>query len=357
MNGTKKQALLITTQVEFAKVIRTILANNSIEINTRYEALASPAVIHKAYQNTGNTVFVRKAFSRLVAEEGVPYLIIIDYRIFLTSDLREDPDMRKIFKTLLISYIFMHSESTTPIPANFVLIDVGEKGSGATEIEKNPASVLDIIETDNSNINAMVNAYKKNLEKFNSIFRFVAISPKSEYQEVKTKLDGFFALIDAKSEKTTQVQQSAMPDQSTTHARTNATECMTVFKNGSYLVIINGEETTLDAYPDIQTLPDVQIHVRGHWGKATFQDTCRKIQRTIEITQEKNAFDETGEIVLNLSKNCSVEPQALSFLVLLVNNAKAMGIKCKILIDFKNSMILEKAQGYRLISPHIIHCF
>ncbi len=138
MNTTNKQALLITTQTELAKIIKTILANNSIEINTQYEALSSPEVIRNAYQNTGNTVFVRKAFSRLIAEQGVPFLVVIDYRIFLTSNLHEDPDMRKILKTLLISYIIMNSESNNTVPARFVLIDVGEKGSGALEVEKVP---------------------------------------------------------------------------------------------------------------------------------------------------------------------------------------------------------------------------
>lgn len=355
MDNTKKQALLITAQTEFAKIIKTILMNNTIEINTRYEALASPAVIRKAYQSTGNTVFVRKAFSRFVAEQGAPFLIIIDYRIFLTSDLRQDPDMQKILKTLLISYILLNYESKTPVQANFVLIDVGEKGSGATEAERNPALLLDIISTENAEINAMIHAYKKNPQKFNSTFRFLALSPKSEYNEIKVKFDAFLARIAEKpqsEEKENQKTAVAAKPQNKFSG-----ECTTVFKKGASYAIINGLEASMESPREYSQLPDNQIHVVGHWGKDNFQEIAKKIMHTLETAFIKGLFDESGEIIINLSRNCTFEPSVMGFLVTLVNGELGRGKKIKIFVDFKNSLVLEKAQGFRLISKNVFHCF
>lgn len=356
MNTTKKQALLITSQTEFAKIIKTILSNNSIEINSRYEALYSSAVIRKAYQNTGNTVFVRKAFSRFIAEYGAPHLIIMDYRIFLTSDLRDDPDMRKIFKTLLISYIIMNYESNIAVPANFALIDVGEKGSGALEVEKNPASLLDIITTDNIEINAMVRAYKKNTEKFNSTFRFMAVSPKSSYNEIKAKFDDFLARISEKVEDK-HLQENQISAQSPNQGRRFPAHCTVILKTDSTHALINGIETDTESLSNHSVLTEKHIHLLGHWGKDNFQEIAEKIRQTIEIAFAKNFFNGSGEIVLNLSRNCTVEPSVVGFLVTLANGELSRGKNVKILIDFTNSVVLEKSPGYRLISKNVYHCF
>lgn len=357
MDTAKKQALLITTQTEFAKIIRTILANNSIEINNRYEALSSPAVIRKAYQSTGNTVFVRKAFSRFIAEQGAPFIVIIDYRIFLTSDLRDDPDMRKIIKTLLISYIIMNSESNILVPANFVLIDVGEKGSGAMEVEKNPASLLDIISTDNQEINAMVRAYKKDPGKFNSTFRFMAVSPKSSYNEVKVKFDDYLARISGIASNDEISQENQITAQSAEQRGKFSAECTVILKTDSGHAIANCIETTVEPQSNYSALPEKHIHLLGYWGKENFQDIAKKIRETIEMGFAKKLFDENGGIVLNLSRNCTVEPSVMGFLVSLAHGDFSGGREVKILIDFKNSVVLEKAPGYRLISKNVFHCF
>ena len=61
--------------------------------------------------------------------------------------------MRKILRTLLLSYMIFNKDINVPQCANIVLIDVGEKGSGALEIENNPLILLDILDTENAEIN------------------------------------------------------------------------------------------------------------------------------------------------------------------------------------------------------------
>ena len=114
--GKEKQrrAIVISARRELAPALKVILNRHKISIDTSYDSLSSLLAITKSVRETGNTVFIRKAFSRFVSDWGLPDVLVIDDRIQLAIDSWQDPDNKKILRTLIVSIIIAQATAAKP---------------------------------------------------------------------------------------------------------------------------------------------------------------------------------------------------------------------------------------------------
>ena len=361
MANNLRKNLMLTSQVVVGKTIQSVLEKFSMKIDTSYDALSSLSVLKDAYKRTGNTVFIRKAFARFVAEHGTPFLLIIDYRIYLTSNLEEDPDMRKILRTFILSYMIINRDIDSPRNANIVLIDVGEKGSGAAEIENNPLILLDILETGNDEINALIQSYRKDIGKFLKLFNIISMSPRDDRVFAASKLDKFINQIQASYGKVPVISESRIEaSQAKKLEETNSnvdSECHVLVKIDENSLLIDGKESKPADNEMYSDLKHAVIYIIGYWNKKNQRNVTDIILRIIRENPGQTLFGKTDEIVINLSRDCVIDSLILSSLFTLINHDLADYPKLKILVDFKNGVILENTPGYIIIKDRVYHVY
>ena len=100
-----KKAIVISAHKELMPLLKVIFQRYGIAIDTSYDSLSSLLAITKSVRETGNTVFIRKAFSRFVSDWGLPDLVLIDDRISLQHRLVAGSGQEKDSAHLLISII------------------------------------------------------------------------------------------------------------------------------------------------------------------------------------------------------------------------------------------------------------
>ena len=168
---TSNKVILITEIPRINTTIKLALNQVGLEIVGDYPALGSLSVMRTGIAKSGKTAFIRTELLRFIRENGFPRAIIMDCKINPASVPDTAADMLKIFKTFLIAYIILRKgEMYSGLQGNFILLTRGNAFDKETGIGGNPHCVMDMLATQNPEINTLIDELKKNTDKFNAAF-------------------------------------------------------------------------------------------------------------------------------------------------------------------------------------------
>jgi len=165
------KVILITEIPRITTSIKIALNQVGLEIVHDYPALSSLTVIRTGIAKSGKTAFMRTELLRFIKERGFPRAIIMDSKINPSPLPDTAADMFKIFKTFLIAYIILRKgEEYGGLKGNFMLLTKGPAFEKETGFGNNPRAAIELLSTQNPEINILINEVKNREDLFNSLF-------------------------------------------------------------------------------------------------------------------------------------------------------------------------------------------
>jgi hypothetical protein len=360
---SKKTAVLITDRTAHASHARSVLGKHGITIITEYDSLYSTAVIRKSLKDTGNTIFIRKSFSRMVHDWGPPFLIILDYRLNLGASSINDSDNRKLLRTFFISLVIMMKKNELDkAKVNFILLTDNTDFNEALNFQKNPVAMLDILKSDNEEINNLICGIGKDPVEFNRIFRIIAL-PDSAFENTFEK--AIIALTgkkDAAAGPERPLPEAVketpkMPKEEKKADNDNPPVAHVVYRIDDSLAYIDGAKATLMDKPSLGSLVPGEFYVLGRWEYRNQADVARILGECITNGMGGKRFHKNDEIIINLNDHCTIDATVIASLVMLLTKQLSAFNTKKIIVSYKNADILEKGSGYILIKKHVRHAY
>jgi hypothetical protein len=173
--------------------------NRKKEIETNLHLLSKIEVIKNDIWRNKNTSNVRRDFGYFVIENGLPYMMILDYLIDFGLPKKDDPDKRKLVRTFLLAYtILAVTKGFDGGSANVVfIIDIGFT-QAVSEFINNPSQLLKQLRTRDDRINSIIDTFTNDSERVKNFFRIAYIyrpDDKNYAQEIK-KLEKIMDLFD-----------------------------------------------------------------------------------------------------------------------------------------------------------------
>jgi len=357
---SKKIALLITDRTAHASHARTVLGKHGITIITEYDSLYSTAVIRKSLKDTGNTVFIRKAFSRMVHDWGPPFLIILDYRLNLGASSLNDSDNRKLLRTFFISLVIMMKKNELEkATVNFILLTDKTDFAEALNFQKNPVAMLEILKSDNGDINNLVSGISGEPAEFNRIFRIIAL-PDSAFENSFEK--AVIALTGKKDAapgpvRTVPETGKEMPKQEKKTENDNPPVAHVVFRIDDSLAYIDGAPASPGDNPSLGSLLCGEFYVLGRWEYKNQAEVAKILGECITNGMGGKRFHQNDEIIINLNDHCTIDATVIASLVMLLTKQLSAFSRKKIIASYKNADILENGSGYLLIKKFVQHAY
>jgi len=379
--NAEKKAIVISAHKELMPLLKVVLQRYGIAIDTSYDSLSSLLAITKSVRETGNTVFIRKAFSRFVGDWGLPYLIIIDDRLSLSIDSWQDPDTKKVLLTFLISILVIHRATKGAAPVNLVLLDVTGGKSNSQYYEKEPVRILELLGKDNATINGIVEAYTAHPGDFGGVFTIKVIRADVDRQVIESELDRFLTnrkgvapkiegepAIPHKVNPGGAGRPTAAPVPPDAHGD-GKLPAENLSRNGgpvsgSVAVRFDDGTVSVDGKTDGVTPKDErfadlatgEINVLGSWVTANQRAIHDRIIDAITLGVEEKRYNFSSPVVINLTR-CVIDQSVIASLLPLVTRELVKFTGLKILVNFKNANILEKSPGYMMISKKVYHAY
>jgi hypothetical protein len=357
----KKSAIVITSYKEIMPAIRAALDKHSIDIVSSYDSLHSISVIKKAIAQTGNTVFLRKAFSRFVNEWGPPELLILDEKTSLGPTSASKEDTSKILRTFIISFIIMQKTYEEKAHAHIVLIQTGNGKSAAESYEADPITILNILNSQNDTVNNIIAELKRQPDMFNTLFAFKAVSKKLPHDAIEGEISEFIERraspsrgmsIATGEDGATMASSSALRDANIIERD----RCDIVVRTDRSTVWINGREIPIESGSPYSNLSVFEIYAIGSWTARNQSEVADHINRTIRQRRLDTTDNAPSGLTLNLIR-CEIEPAIITSLIEMVTRDKSRSRGIKISLNFKNATILENSPGYIMIRNSINHAY
>ena len=343
-----RKAILISENKEKSELISKILEDNRIEIETRFPFLHTLPSIVENYTKTGNTTFLRTALVKFIGEVGFPYVIILDYRINLGNSNPDDLMSKKLFRTILISYIILsRGKGFERLKGNFLIFGNSSDIEEINSFEDDPLNALNILKTNNDIVNSFITELKKNPIVYKRLFFIKGINLETTSEEIAETTNKFLSGI-ADRQKLASIIESKMKSGI---QKSEQKAALIVFKDDSN-IFVDGNKLTDDTekYNDL----DIGVlHVIGHWTSRTQLEVREKLVSIIKKGFEKVEFSPFDKIKINILGNCTIDG----------STANSLGqILFKELIDYKhirinvsdeNRSIFINSTGYSIIEKNI----
>jgi biopolymer transport protein ExbD len=363
VTNNKKGALVITTHTKILSHIKSVMDKFGIIIHNEFDSLSSVRVIKRSIADTSNTVFIRKAFMRLINDKGPPALILLDYRIDLGSDSISDPGHRKLLRTFFISYIILLQKvEFNDISANFILFTDSDDDKEARALENDPLKILDILTTTNEDINNLIKNIRLNPGQFNRMFQVRIVTVDRVQDDLEktvasllsppaTESTGSAHRASAEEIKQKEPQIAAKP------AENAPPTAMIAYLTSDKKAYINNRQVDIEKNKFLKSLIPRQFYILGRCDNKNQYDVAGIIRQAIKNGFDKISFSQEDEIVINITDNCTIDSTVISLLTGLFTQDLAKFKRKTVNVNYKNAAILEKSTGYIIIKKYIRHTY
>lgn len=362
----KKNAIIITGSEGLIPVIKGALLKKDVVVDSTYSSLSSLHVIKKAIMETGNTVFIRKAFLRFIRESGMPDLIVIDYRIDLGLKKGMDPDNRKLLRTFLISYILLYKKNSLHnIKGNFILIGDNNFSQEIEMIKKNPVVLLDMIKTTNDSVNSVIDNLISHPDMFNEMFNIEYIDRSASSEEITSRIVDFLSArvyMDKDNEEARKENEAVQEKLKESNIekikkRIIPEKGEVIYRLNVNTVFHDNRQVDYNTDPIHRYLTIGQFYVRGGWSFKNQHEIAGNIRDAVLNGIGGKQFRMDEDIIVNLCLKCEIDKTVVASLMQLFMKDLSGFKNKKAIVNFKNASVLERSTGYNIIKDFIFHTY
>jgi hypothetical protein len=117
------KSIIIVNDKRLEQFIKQLMQRKKKAVETAMPLLSNISAIKEDIQKNKNTVNVRGEFGYFVKENGLPFMMIMDYLVDFGLSLQEDPDKRKLVRTFLLAFTLLaNAKGLGNASANIVFV-------------------------------------------------------------------------------------------------------------------------------------------------------------------------------------------------------------------------------------------
>ncbi len=189
------KVILITEKPRITSPIKIALNSLNLDLVSDYPALTTISLMKAGIAKSQKTAFIRTALLKFINENGFPRAIIMDSQIDIGPGPVKDPGMLKIFKTFLIAYVILSKgKECKNLKGNFILLTKGDEFEREFGLGKNPHGAMNLLITENPEINFFIDELKRNKEHFEEIFSISLLDTELSSDMITENLTKFISL-------------------------------------------------------------------------------------------------------------------------------------------------------------------
>lgn len=348
------RVILITEKSRITSPIKIALNSLALEIEAEYPALTSISVMRTGIARSGKTAFIRTELLRFIRDKGFPRAIILDSQIDLGRECPPDPDMLKIFKTFLIAYVILSKGAELKkLRGNFILLAKGNAFEKQFGIGADPLCVMNLLSTQNPEINIFIDELKNNPQLFNELFSITVLdtdlSSDVITETVKKSLTG--TKQNTPAEKQTQPAAASPAEIKKKIEKTpeNDADARIVFRIDSDSVYDNGRIIT-ELTEEHRSLKEREFYIIGAWVSKNELDISKQIATVLQKgISEKARFGYSDAIKFNIDDRCMIDKNTTLSIAQLFTKNLSLFKKITISASVKNSELIQKSRGFPMI--------
>jgi len=354
------KVILITEKSRITSPIKIALNKFNLEIVTDYPALTSTSVMSAGIAKSGKTAFIRTELLRFIKTKGFPRAIIMDSQIDLGREAGPDPGMLKIFKTFLIACVILSKGSEFKnIRGNFILLTKGNAFEKEFGIGKDPYSVMNLLSSQNPEINVFIDELKDNRELFDAIFSIELVDTELS-SDVITESIAKFLQKTAKgaapsssdpgaSPAETKAAKEVAPSDEDNAGGASDTPARIVYRINAESVYDDGEVLT-ELTDEHSALNEKEFYIIGSWNSKTELEVSKKIASVVQKGINENArFGYGDPITFNFDDRCVIDKNTTLSIAQLFTKNFAVFKKITLKASPKNSELIQKSRGFPMI--------
>ena len=304
-----KKVIVLTRNKRLLQALVNSVRQKGLEYESEIISLYDMDHITRMIKSTGNTRFLREAFSDLIKENnGTPFCIIIDYLVDFGLPKDLDPDNMKLLRTFAISSIIL--ANTTNLlynTTNIVLISSPEYLEQMEAFKLNPHLVFKIAKTQNPGLNKMLDEVLENPEKIKRVFTMnhLLMDETNDYMSAANKLG---VLLD----KYIQEKQSLLnlkKSKSQTEILTGEYDpAKILFKISDTKIYIEGKIFNIEGNPKFEKYKENIIYLQGYYVQSNVARVNERLEKFILVDYPKiKPLSIDSEINISLGEHTIID--------------------------------------------------
>ncbi len=341
--------ILLSEDKEAEPIVKKTLSGAALNIYSEDGPLRSIENLRSKAMEEGNLAFIKNELMEEIKTRGYPFLTILDYRI--NTGLKDDRDMIRVLRTILISYIIiMQSKSYENISSNMLILTSPDDYSKLKYMTENPAKLLDSIKTTNDQLNSFIKSYSENREKFNKSFNIVFSSNGFPPSQKEAELNIFINRIKIKNK----LRSRFAGDEDRKSPQKTKSEPASVIFRIDESVFINGMPKD-EVSEDYLEFRDREIYISGNFTGYTRLDVINRLTDFVnEGAGEAYSFNRDETLCINLPNQCHMDSSIPVTLMQLIMKEFSDFKKVIIKTTMQNVQILSKFQGYSMLEKYVV---
>jgi hypothetical protein len=354
------KSILLIQDKRFAHYIRQTLNNAKKEVDDSYPLLNDIEALRGDLLLNRNTRNFRASLAQFIKYNGFPFLLIIDYMVDLGLSRDEDPDRRKLMRTVLIAYTILASaKGYSNALANIVFL-ISKKETPLIEaFIKNPALLVSQIKTQDERVNALINTFFSDRKRVKDFFHisYLYNPGNSDYyteierlnkiiEETKQRIE----YIDKKKEEE---KKQATEDKITAMNTQELEPADVICRATTDKILINGELREITE-EEKKLYQEKMIVLKGPLTVRTMHVVKERILATFNAMAKIHPFKKDERLFINIPDTSSVDGSVASSLGTFLANTLSRYNGISLNIGHENLEKLKNSKAYFAIEDFVL---
>ena len=348
---TKSIVLIEDRRLE--QFTKQLLQRKKKAVETTIPLLTKVSAIKEDIQKNKNTVNLRGEFGHFVKENGLPFLMIMDYHVDFGLSLQEDPDKRKLVRTFLLAFTLLaNAKGHGDASANIVFVVDKNMASTISQFSKYPSFLLEQIRTMDDRVNSIIDSFAADRNKVKSFFKITYIFNPEEgkYAPEIERLDNIVDTFD----KIVAAKLKAIKTKTTTEMITDTLKPAEVICRATLEKIIRNGKLDQVREEAKKRYIEKNIHLEGAITTKTLPEVTKRLLATFQAMSKVNPFKKDEKIFINIPDSSVIDGSFASvmgaFLTKSLTGFKGISLN----MGKTNSEKVKNSEGYIAIKDYII---
>ncbi len=348
---TKSIVLIEDRRLE--QFTKQLLQRKKKAVETTIPLLTKVSAIKEDIQKNKNTVNLRGEFGHFVKENGLPFLMIMDYHVDFGLSLQEDPDKRKLVRTFLLAFTLLaNAKGHGDASANIVFVVDKNMASTISQFSKYPSFLLEQIRTMDDRVNSIIDSFAADRNKVKSFFKITYIFNPEEgkYAPEIERLDNIVDTFD----KIVAAKLKAIKTKTTTEMITDTLKPAEVICRATLEKIIRNGKLDQVREEAKKRYIEKNIHLGGAITTKTLNEDTKRHLATFQAMSKVNPFKKDEKIFINIPDSSVIDGSFASVMGAFLTKSLAGFKGISLNMGKTNSEKVKNSEGYIAIKDYII---
>jgi len=348
-----QKSIIILQDKRFAQHIKVLLHKKKKGVLSTYPLLTDIDSIRNELFITKNTSNIRVSLGQFIKEHGFPYLFIMDYMIDFGLKEEEDPDKRKLLRTVLIAFtVLANAKGYSNALANIVLVAGKKKSPIVSVYIKNPSILLKQLHTNDERVNSFIKSFLTHNEKLINFFNLSSLVQPEEghYANALQQLEKITDDID---KKIASKKKPQTPGTTTEMITDDLDPADVICRATMEKIFVNGEMRTISE-GEKNRYREKNISLEGALTVKTITAVKERLLTLFQAMSKINPFKKDERIFIHVPDSSLIDGSFASSMGTFLSSALPEYKGISLDVGAENSKKLRKSNGYFAVKDFII---